>query len=67
MTSAVEWWGTYGVLELQDKALHLAPTVGCDGPCSHTPRACTPINWLSLITFQGALALKQLILLLHVG
>ena len=67
MTSAVEWWGTYGVHEPQDKVLQLAPTVGCDGPCSHTPHACTSNNWLSLIKFQGALSLKQLVLLLHVG
>ncbi len=70
MTSAVKWWGTYGALELQDEALHplqLTPTVGCDTPCSYTPHPCTPKNWLSLIKFQDASALKQLGLLLHAG
>ncbi len=64
--TAVELWGTYGALELQNEALHplhLAPTVGCDGPCSYTPCACTPNKWLSLTYFQNASALKQLALL----
>ena len=64
--SAVESWGTYGALELQDEALHplqLAGTVGCDGPCSHTPGACTPNTWLSVTNFQNASAPKQLGLL----
>ncbi len=61
--SAVKVWGIYGALELQDEALHplqLARTVGRDGPCSHTPCACTCNTWLSLTKFQDASALKQL-------
>ena len=64
--SALEFWGTYGALELQDEALHLlqlAGIVGCDGPCSYTPCACTCNKWLSLTKFQNASLLKQMGLL----
>ncbi|KAA6417836.1 MAG: hypothetical protein FRX49_12192 [Trebouxia sp. A1-2] len=57
-----EFLSTYGAHELKDEALHplqLAGTVGCDGPCPHTPGACTPNTWLSLTKFQDASALKQ--------
>ena len=49
--AAMELWGTDGAPELQDEALHplqLAGTVGCNGPCSYTPRACD--TWLNLTT-----------------
>ena len=56
MTSAMEWWCTFGALELQNEALHplhLAVIAGYDGPCSYTPCACTPNKWLSLTTIPG--------------
>ena len=63
MMTAVEMWGTYRVLELQDEALHplqLAGIVGCDGPCSRPPGACTCSKWLRLTTSQNASVLRYM-------